>query len=71
MEYKCVNGHDRCNEMYSGPECPYCEKEYIHKKNGKFYFWDEIGYTEYGPYDTYEEANSRFVEYCYYLEGGK
>lgn len=24
--YKCVNGHDRCGQMYAGPDCPYCER---------------------------------------------
>ena len=25
-EYRCVHGHDKCAEMYPGPECPLCEK---------------------------------------------
>lgn len=25
-DYRCVNGHDKCGEMYAGPECPYCER---------------------------------------------
>lgn len=25
-KYRCVNGHDKCNEMLPGPECPHCEK---------------------------------------------
>lgn len=25
-EYRCVQGHDKCAEMYPGPECPYCER---------------------------------------------
>jgi hypothetical protein len=28
-EYRCVQGHDLCNQMYAGPECPYCEKKEI------------------------------------------
>lgn len=24
--YVCINGHDRCAQMYPGPECPYCER---------------------------------------------
>ena len=24
--YKCVHGHARCDQMYPGPECPYCVK---------------------------------------------
>ena len=24
--YKCVHGHDRCDQMHPGPECPYCVK---------------------------------------------
>lgn len=24
--YVCVNGHDRCDQMYPGPDCSYCEK---------------------------------------------
>lgn len=24
--YRCVHGHDKCAEMYPGPECPYCER---------------------------------------------
>lgn len=23
---RCVGGHDRCNQMYPSPECPYCER---------------------------------------------
>jgi hypothetical protein len=26
IEYKCVNGHDRCNQMLPCEECPYCER---------------------------------------------
>ena len=26
FEYKCVHGHDRCDQMLPGPDCPYCEK---------------------------------------------
>ena len=26
LEYKCVHGHDRCDQMLPGPGCPYCEK---------------------------------------------
>jgi hypothetical protein len=25
-EYKCVKGHDRCDQMYPCKECPYCER---------------------------------------------
>lgn len=25
-DYRCVNGHDRCSQMYAGPDCPYCEQ---------------------------------------------
>ena len=25
-DYRCVHWHDRCNQMYPGPDCPYCEK---------------------------------------------
>lgn len=25
-DYRCVHGHDKCNEMYPGPDCPYCEQ---------------------------------------------
>lgn len=24
--YRCTQGHDRCGEMYAGPDCPYCER---------------------------------------------
>lgn len=24
-EYRCTRGHDRCDQMIPGPECPYCE----------------------------------------------
>ena len=24
--YKCVNGHDRCDQMYPNKDCPYCEE---------------------------------------------
>lgn len=23
--YRCVRGHDLCETMYPGPDCPYCE----------------------------------------------
>ncbi len=26
IKYICVNGHDHCNQMYPGPDCPYCER---------------------------------------------
>jgi hypothetical protein len=25
-DWKCVHGHDRCDQMYPGPDCPYCER---------------------------------------------
>jgi hypothetical protein len=25
-KWRCVNGHDRCDQMYSGPDCPYCDR---------------------------------------------
>jgi DNA-directed RNA polymerase subunit RPC12/RpoP len=25
-DYRCVNGHDRCDQMYPGSNCPYCER---------------------------------------------
>lgn len=28
LEYRCIHGHDKCAEMYPGPECPYCERIY-------------------------------------------
>lgn len=28
IDWKCVNGHDMCDRMYPGPECPYCEEVY-------------------------------------------
>jgi len=38
MDYKCVNGHDACDQMYPGPECPYCEKKDLMLfKLGKIY----------------------------------
>jgi hypothetical protein len=26
LDYKCVNGHDLCQVMLPGPDCPYCER---------------------------------------------
>lgn len=26
-EYRCVKGHDRCDQMTAGPECLYCERK--------------------------------------------
>lgn len=34
------------------------------EKDGKWYFWDEIGYYKYGPHDTQEEAQSALDKYC-------
>lgn len=31
-EYRCVNGHDRCDQMYPGPDCPYCELYFSDKE---------------------------------------
>lgn len=25
INYTCINGHDLCNQMHPGPNCPYCE----------------------------------------------
>lgn len=25
-DWRCVHGHDRCDQMYPGPDCPYCER---------------------------------------------
>ena len=37
----------------------------IHQdKKGQWYFWDEIGYYEYGPYSTPEEAQEELEKYC-------
>lgn len=30
-EYICVNGHDRCDQMAAGANCPYCERKRRHK----------------------------------------
>lgn len=24
-KHRCTKGHDKCGEMYAGPECPLCE----------------------------------------------
>jgi len=32
MEYKCINGHDKCKEMLPCKECPYCELK-VKKEN--------------------------------------
>lgn len=26
MKFRCTNGHDRCGQMYAGPDCQYCER---------------------------------------------
>ena len=26
IHYKCVQGHDLCNQSYPDKDCPYCEK---------------------------------------------
>lgn len=37
----------------------------IHQdKKGQWYFWDQIGYYEYGPYLTSEEAQEELEKYC-------
>jgi len=28
-EWVCWNGHGKCNEMYPGPDCPYCEPKEV------------------------------------------
>lgn len=33
-------------------------------KDNKWYFWDEIWCTEYGPFDTETEANVQLSIYC-------
>ena len=35
----------------------------IHKKDNKWYFWDETFADEYGPYQTEEEAVIKLSEY--------
>lgn len=39
-KYRCVHGHDRCGEMYAGPECPYCERVTPRKKASDYPFCD-------------------------------
>lgn len=36
--------------------------------NGKWYWWDEIWVTQFGPYDTKEEAEKECINYCKNLE---
>lgn len=37
-------------------QMPSVEREYIHERDGKFYFWDETESEELGPYPTAEVA---------------
>lgn len=34
-----------------------------------WYFWDETWATCHGPYGTQEEAMTKLLEYCLWLEG--
>ena len=36
----------------------------IHENEDGWYFWIETWADEYGPYDTEEECEQKFKEYC-------
>lgn len=40
-------------------------------KDGKWFFCDEIGYNEFGPFDTREQASTLLDQYTHWLETGE
>jgi hypothetical protein len=36
----------------------------IFESNGKWYFWNETWSDSYGPYDTLEQVQMAFSDYC-------
>lgn len=38
--------------------------ETIHLKGDQWYFWDEVGFHEYGPYPIKEIAREELDRYC-------
>ena len=58
LEYRCVHGHDKCSEMYPGPECPYCER--IHPK-GERALIDELYAGDKGLFYWNEEDTRRIA----------
>lgn len=41
------------------------------KQDGSWWFWDEVQFDEYGPYDDERTARLEITRYCYIvLEGG-
>ena len=41
---------------------------YEEKNDNKWYWWDEAGLDQYGPYNTLEEAKNDLDKYCLYLD---
>lgn len=39
----------------------------VFEKDGKWYFWDEVWFSELGPWENEEEARQKLDEYCEYL----
>lgn len=41
----------------------------IHQKEDGYYFWDEVQYTEYGPYESEDRARKEMLYYADSLDG--
>ena len=37
---------------------------HIVKESDGWYFWDEVGLEQYGPYKDIEEARNMLIKYC-------
>ena len=47
------------------------EQDPVHRRKGKWWFWDETWANEIGPHDTEEEARVALNRYVHYLTTGK
>lgn len=66
-----VTGYDNTDEIalpladLAKALAPYLQpKDGIHKRDGKWYFWDEAQVEEHGPYESREHAIIWMREYC-------
>lgn len=68
MEYRCVQGHDLCNQMYPCKQCPYCERKgdkmkKLSKRDQKICdTWDMIDDSE--PDISTEQLFARVSSIC-------
>jgi len=42
----------------------------VHREGNNWYFWDEIRFNRFGPYDTEEECQIEMIKYVAHLDFG-